>query len=217
MNIVNKIRGLFFSTLILCSGAANATLIDFDEYVTSFTEFNFRNFENVIGDIDLRIEAAIFSNSSSVITNITSGSSDDRRFGVLDNDGLGVTGYLDNDSNLNIDGNGSNDLLIFTFSEVVTFTGINFGNTDSNDDFEFGFVNGNVFERIISDERIVNDSVKLSDISTTIFTGTTFAIGAVGGNDNFRVTSITAVPEPSTLSIFALALVGFGLRLRRNK
>jgi hypothetical protein len=204
MKLFNTVRGMLFGSLVICSSIANAALIEFND--TSTFPFDYRVFENVQGSIDLTVTAATFSNSSGLISD--NGSQE--RYGIVNNEGLGATAFFGNDDDTNVDGRSSNDMLIFTFSEEVFFTGIGFGNVDSNDDFEFGFVVGDTFVREISDQRITSDFMSLGGG----FTGTTFAIGAVGSNDNFTITSIQ-VPEPSTLAIFGLALVA--LRLRRSK
>lgn len=213
MKLVNVFRGLVLSSLVVFSGVSNATLIEFGSSAANPFSFNFRTFENVIGDIDLTITTGVFSDNSSLITLAGIGE-DDRRFGVENSAGLGVVGTNNEDNNSEIDGQGRNDIVIFTFSEAVLFTGIEFGSIDDRDDFDFGLVDGDTFVRSLIDTRI---SSELFTFSSALF-GTTFAVGAVDNNDSFTITGINVVSEPSLLLLLSGLLVGFGVvRKKANK
>ncbi|MDT0594820.1 hypothetical protein [Glaciecola petra] len=208
--MTNKIRSLLLGSLVLCSSVANAVVIEFDDYKTSFTQFTFRNIVDVMPGVDLNIEAAVFSNNSSVITDVDTGNSNNRRLGLLDDDGLGVVG-INTDQGGRVDGNSGNDLLIFTFSRAVMFTGIGFTDFGNSDDFEFGLIEGNMFNRILSNEDVSQD------VSFSGYYGTTFGVGAVQSNDSFRLSSISVVSAPATLALFAICLAALGLRKRALK
>ncbi len=206
MKLVSFFRGFVLSSLVLFSGVSSATLIEFGSSANNPFSFNFRNFENVIGDIDLTITAGVFSDRRSSITLADSG--DERRLGIENNDGLGVLGFFGADTNSEIDGRDNNDIVIFTFSEAVLFTGIEFGNVDRQDDFHFGLVDGDTFVRTLVDTRISSDSFTFD---SPLF-GTVFAVGAVESNDSFTINGINVVPEPSSLFLLAILLIGFSVR-----
>ena len=110
-----------------------------------------------------------------------------------------------------IDGSLRNDRITFTFGSEVTLTQINFGNWDWNDDFKL-WADGHYQGEFDADP------------FNTSLSGTVFKIGADGFFDNFRIASITvddgmgmsAVPEPSTLSLLALGALGVGIARRKK-
>lgn len=117
------------------------------------------------------------------------------------------------DSSLTIDGSGLLDTLTLTFNQVVTLTGITFGEWDNNDDA--GIYNGGT---------LVTTYSANAGTATLNTTGTTFQLRATGSNDDFRLQSIeftantlsTATPEPATFAMVGAALVGLGLFTRRR-
>ncbi|MEP0961136.1 MAG: VPLPA-CTERM sorting domain-containing protein [Roseobacter sp.] len=135
------------------------------------------------------------------------------------NEGLGVNNF-NPDGSGEIDGSGSNDILVFQFSSAVRLTEIIFESVSNNDDFvfytpgqspnaaQFDILNPIPFD-IDGDEGLF----------ATNFTGTTFGIGAFGDNDDFRVSKLTvaAVPLPAGLPLLMAGLGAFGFMSRRKK
>lgn len=209
MTVFNIVRRFILGLLVLYSSVVNAEVIQFGNSTENPLLFNIRNFDNAVNDIDLTITTGVFSNNSGLITIADSGSNNNRSSFEF-SDGLGVIGGKDD--NNEIDGEGQNDIVIFSFSEQVSFLGLEFGNVDRQDDFHFGLVDEDTFLRTLTDTRISSNNFILS----TGLVGTTFAVGAVERNDSFTLNSIsiTPVPEPSTITVFILGFICI-LRLRR--
>ena len=204
MKLFNTFRGLVFSSLVAFSGVASATVIEFNNTSTGFLE-------SVVGNIDLTIEAGTFESKA-----ITLG-------GLLDvSNGLGIISGEDDASQ--IDGAGVDEVLVFTFSEEVSFSAIEFFTNTvtraarNQNDFSFASVENLQLTTLVDDVRIDNNVF----VFDTPFVGTSFAIAASERNDIFTIGSISVsalavnVAEPSTLLIFALGLMGLGLRSRRS-
>lgn len=200
MKLINKIHGAIFSCLVVLSHSVNATVIEFDSNSTNF-------FENVIDNIDLSISSGTYTGSTITLS------------GTIDNsNGLGILSSLGD--SIQIDGQGPDEVLIFNFSEQVSFVGVEFITDERNDgernqnDFSLASVSDLQFNTLLDDIRIRNNDF----IFDNEFVGTTFAIGASERNDSFTIGSISviAVPEPSTLFIFSMGLI-LALRLRYSK
>ena len=214
MKLFTSLRTIFTSAVMLMSSTANATLIEFEDRDTSFFRNTFE-FADVVGDIDLEILGAVFSDNRSVITDIDSGNDDERRFVSIRSEGIGLLNNT-SDTNSQIDGQNNNDLVIFSFSEAILFTGISFTNVDSNDDFDFGIIENGLFIRLL-DGIDVESFVDLTALlSTEQLSGAVFGVGAAASNDDFNINGITAVPAPSVAALLGLVLVGIGFQ-RRSK
>ncbi len=211
MKLFNTVRGLVFSSLVVFSGLANSAIIEFN---SDQTQVGPLTFENVIGDIDLTVSAGIFFRNSDRLSTPNNTNS---RLSVLTSSGLGVQAGVNGvDTSIEIDGSGRNDALVFTFSEEISFLGLNFGNVDDGDTFNFGEINleGNAFTRSLTDAPILDNQFTF----VPTFIGTAFAVGTLIDDSSFTITgiNIAEVPEPSTLLIFSLGLIGLTLRLRRS-
>lgn len=143
--------------------------------------------------------------------------------------GLGADSGLFEDDD--IDGNGGNDVLVFSFSPGVVLESIDFGNVDGNDDFAFGAVDGTTFSRIVDFQDVENivDSTEFPALG--LVTASDFGIGAIGGQgrefqsrkDDFTIqrltvslfspapNPITVIPAPAALPLLASGLGVFGL------
>lgn len=143
------------------------------------------------------------------------------------NQGLGVHGG--NDSSSRIDGEGGNDVLVFTFSQEVRIDQIMFGHNDGNDDFTFGLVDGTVFDRLVPETGEPQgpdalDTVALASVLAggIVPSSLAFGIGAIQNNDNFSivglsVTAIPSVPLPASLPLLLGALGVGAMASRRRK
>lgn len=210
MTLFNTIRACALSSLVVFSSLAHSTVIDFSNATDQVGPITF---ENVIGDIDLNVTAGIFFRNSN---RLNTPNNDNRRTSILFDGSLGVQGGTDTSSE--VDGARRNDALVFTFSEEISFLSLGFDNVDSQDTFNFGeisLIDGvNTFTRSFTDTPISGNEFEF----LTPFIGTTFAVGALLDDSSFTIDSITVtnVPEPSTLFIFSLGLIGLSLRLRRS-
>lgn len=126
-----------------------------------------------------------------------------------DTTGLGVTRFFDTDSDL--DGQ-VDEFLVFTFDQTVKFFTILFEDVDPNDDWDLFVDSGSGFAQV-ADEN--TDNPYSFSAGTN---GNRVAIGADGGNDSFRVSSITvaAVPLPAA-GLLMLGALGGLIGLRRRK
>jgi hypothetical protein len=133
----------------------------------------------------------------------------------IDPNGLGADGTHDFDG---VDGRYGNDVLVFSFNQEVQIDSINFTEVDSNDDFAFGSVSGRSFSRSLSYADVDRHTDLTALLSAGSRTGLTFGIGAIGSNDNFRVSSITvsAVPLPAS-GLLLLAAMGAGVGVSRRR
>ncbi len=190
-------------------GAANAVTFGFGGTTADSPSKSF----NVAG-IGLTVTAGTFStggNPSNINFNTRAV---DQTNGTLGSDGIGDIGQ--------VDGNLGNDILVFTFDQIVSIDSIGFSNVDGNDDFAFGTVVGNVFSRLVSFQDVQNTVLTASFLNPiSLSVGTSFGIGAIGSLDNFRINnmSVTAVPLPAALPLLAcgVGILGFaGWRRKRS-
>ena len=175
------------------------------------------------GDVNLTVTAGQYENGSVtpwewVQKNHHSGYWDYAEV-TRSGDGLGVS--LGKNDNGWIDGNGTDDVLVFNFSEAVRIVSVVFGNADNSDDFRlFGDDNSLVGEFGLSGSH--------HNRSTFTFDGgwvtDQLAFGAISQNDTFRILSmnveyidpvanipgsdlVAGIPEPST---WLMVILGFG-------
>lgn len=223
MKSMKTASAILLGALMLSPNLAQAGYIDFTTDQNPFDKSTY-TFENVLGEIDLTVAAALWkgteiADDTHEIVDINDTSHEDARFLERDEDGYGIKGY-EADTGGKIDGNGGNDLLILNFSETVSFTGIDFSNFSSNgsDDFEFGIVNVSESGEFLSFTRLFKQADVLDFVRfDQAVTGQTFGIGAFKDDDSFRVAGITAVPEPTALAGFMLAVLAMGLRIRKSR
>ena len=212
---MNKtILSVMAAALFVGSNAAQATsmTVDFDLRGSGpeVAELNLSQ-----GGLDLNITPDTISNAGHL-----NGEQD--IFLTQSNSGLGV----DNrncflffcDSN-GLDGFGSNDIALFSFSKDVTIESFTLLNSDYNDDLSlFG---GPGFS-YLGEFRIPGSNVvDFAGLSDAVLTGDIFGIAAFGNNDNFRIAGVTvsydAVPLPAALPLMLTGLIGLGLFGRRAK
>ncbi len=127
--------------------------------------------------------------------------------------GLGVTHPLD--TSWQLDGFGPDEGILFRFSRSVRLLGFTLSGVGYNDDFTLSVDN----TRRIAGDIPGAGSIDLS--SRLGFDGTDFRFGVLGWNDDYFINSLTVdttdVPEPGTIALFAVGLVGLGFARRRAK
>ncbi len=149
---------------------------------------------------------------------------DERNIEITQNsEGIGIdnnNGLFGADSS-EIDGSGSNDILIFSFHQPIRLFHVVFENVTNNDDFVFyrpdasprgiyrDIVNPSPLPGAESDEGYYN----FGGLVTSVF-----GLGALGSNDNFRVSRIefSVVPLPASALLLLGGLGGLAA-LRRRK
>ncbi|MEH6405013.1 MAG: PEP-CTERM sorting domain-containing protein [Sneathiella sp.] len=133
---------------------------------------------------------------------------------ITDSNGLGVTNHWEDDEITG--GHNYNDLAIFEFSEEVKLESVTFSNWDNNDEFTLFVGDLSTFLGTGFEED--------HNFSENNYVNMIFGIGAFDGGwfgDNFMiksmsVSSISAVPLPSSVILFGGALVGLGWISRRK-
>ncbi|MEM8838393.1 MAG: hypothetical protein AAGE89_09895, partial [Pseudomonadota bacterium] len=82
-----------------------------------------------------------------------------------------------------------------------------------------GSVDGVSFDRVVNFEDVLSTVIVSSFASDPDATGRSFGICAIGGNDNFRIGSITvtAVPLPAPILMLGAALGGLMIARRRRR
>ena len=197
-----KLSAALCAGALLVGSAASASVISFTGY--NLNDTSAVRFGN--SDLNVTVRAGTFSGDRINYRN---------RLVDIDPNGLGADALGDGDS---VDGSYGNDVLTFSFNQEVRIDSISFTEVDWNDDFSFGAVSGRTFEREFSFADVYPNTDLSALLGADARTGLTFGIGAIGGNDNFRVSSITvsAVPLPAS-GMLLLAALGAGIGASRRR
>ncbi len=234
-NLINLFIILFSLTLIK---PASATLIDFEvsnlgvvggqaynevSLIVDGIEVTVTAY-NIINDGDGNIDSLNLLNADG--TGVYVSSSDNLGVVSHDNDGHHLDGG--NDNNVKDDDNSIPDFdegLLFTFDQVVRLNYIDFDSFDTFDGYDdFNLtVDGVLY---LADFDIEESSPYASqaffdDDSKFDFhsiVGTSFLFWADGNSDGFRIDyfNVTAVPEPNSILLLALALLFFVMGKRKK-
>jgi hypothetical protein len=199
---MNKFKSLIVASAALVgsfAGSANATPVTFD---FSLVKYAVTPTINYVDGSGLAVEAStpVGGVSATLVYPVR----------PTNSGGLGVTSSL-GDSPI-VDGVGLDDLLNLTFNHKVKIISAVFSEIDFSDDFNFivdGSNQGHFHIPLIS--HLYNFSGEQGHV---------FGFGAGENNDDFKLKSITvsAVPLPPALLLFASGLFGIGLLgRRRNK
>lgn len=219
-NVVTKAISTFL--LVLLATTANANLI-----VTDFTGNN----EGVEDSFSFTDEGVTLSVSAWNI-NVNSNQDVISPWTILTGDagvykgstGLGVVSH-DNDG-ADLDGGSSSNLedldegLLFVFSEDVNFWGFGGSDLSSNDDINLSIVNvispGVIETTDIFIDRQADNSGEDSFLLDSSIIGSAFIVWVDGNDDDVRITQAeySKIPEPQSILLFGLALVGFSIQRR---
>lgn len=215
MSIKSLTKAGIFASSLIGAAAATATPVTFN-FSNGAAESNFSytsTLEQSSGGIDLDVTAykknALLGWKSGYVSQW--------------NSGLGVVG---GGSNTQIDGKTRSEQLVFDFSQDVALKSISFMLFDDNDqavvlDYDADHI-WDAYVTTIED----HDTKTVNGISTYKFSEGFFTnllgVLALDSNDNFTVLSMTvdsvraSVPEPTTVALLGIGLIGLGMARRRS-
>lgn len=120
----------------------------------------------------------------------------------------------------NFNGNGRYGVTVsLSFTSPLQFIAFDFLDSDNTDEYRL-FVNGNNVTSFLSNGSSYDDSFFFGLADTAGITSVVFSADSTSpggfteefGIDNVRTSTLTSIPEPSTIAIFGLALLGLASR-----
>ncbi len=130
--------------------------------------------------------------------------------------GLGVGGTNWWDSN-QLDGLGPDESISFSFSRSVRLLGFTLSRVNFYDEATLTVGDLPAMSYNLPGSKYFDSTVKVN----TDFIGTDFLFGVTDWNDSYFINSLiveaTEVPEPGTIALFAVGLVGLGLARKRAR
>lgn len=134
--------------------------------------------------------------------------------------GLGVGGSHWGDTK-QLDGGYVKESLLFRFSRSVRLLGFTLSRVGYNDDFSLSVDGTTRYSGDIPGGNWWGTASSDIDVSRFGFDGTDFHFGVPECNDDYFINSLTVhatdVPEPGTVALFAIGLIGLGIARKRAR
>lgn len=210
------------------AGTASATLFDFTPGNLGVTGSNSYNAVNMMAS-DIRVDISAYNienDGEGVIDSASQILGVDVGVYVSYANNLGVHSLSQNGDSHNLDGGSNHNLddpdegLLFSFDHTVRLDYINFDVFNSGNDFnltvdgtlvllDFGAHSTSLFASTVANQ---HDEFNFSNI-----VGNEFLFWADGNTDSFRIDRmiVTSVPEPTTLLLLSIGLIGLGFSRRK--